>query len=291
MVESRGARLVRIAEARGAASRPGRSGRRARVLVCCRGRSWLRAVRARFARSRGQVGDTLRIGWRGRAMRPKHARRAVLLDVGIWRFCVHMHTKRLRRRSAPPPPLPLGALRACPARCGASAGLSSCDRSPPPAIAPLHLRSLPSICDRPTPPAAIAPLHFQSLLSISVFSVPPVILSSICDCLPLPKIAPFHLSLGPWPGSRHALALVSPWRALSAAESPACLESQLTRTRMGPCHAAVPRRSAVARCHGRMGSGNIRVPCKPSNPRAGRPTAGVASHGESPASTGPGPAR
>jgi hypothetical protein len=49
---------------------------------------------------------------------------------------------------------------------------STCDRFPPPAIAPLHLRSLPSTCDRslsPTiaytppviafPPPAIAPLH------------------------------------------------------------------------------------------------------------------------------------
>jgi len=66
---------------------------------------------------------------------------------------------------------------------------STCNRFPLPAIAPLHLRSLPSTCGRFPPPAiaypppAIAPLHLRSLPSVS----------RECDRLPPPLIAPLLL--------------------------------------------------------------------------------------------------
>jgi hypothetical protein len=56
---------------------------------------------------------------------------------------------------------------------------STCDRFPLPAIAPLHLRSLPSTCGR-SPPPAIASLHLRSL-------------HSTCDRSPPPAVASLHL--------------------------------------------------------------------------------------------------
>ena len=84
---------------------------------------------------------------------------------------------------------------------------SGTDRSPPPLIAPLRLRSLPS-CDRslpppiaPLPPPAITPLrvHLQSLPSTCDRSPLPAIvpllrsLPSTCYRSPPPVIAPLHL--------------------------------------------------------------------------------------------------
>ena len=78
---------------------------------------------------------------------------------------------------------------------------STCDRSPPPAIARLHLRSLPSTCDR-SPPRAIAPLHLRSRPSTWECSAPsesaphqwdrsPHLrpLPSTCDRFPPPETA------------------------------------------------------------------------------------------------------
>jgi hypothetical protein len=63
---------------------------------------------------------------------------------------------------------------------------STCDRSTAPAIVSLHLRSLPSTCNLsppPTiayPPPAIAPLHLRSL-------------PSTCNRFPPPAMASLHL--------------------------------------------------------------------------------------------------
>ena len=72
----------------------------------------------------------------------------------------------------------------------------TCDRSPPPLIAPLHLRSLPSTCDRSLPPA-IAPFFPRSFLrtlpSTCDRSPPPRSLPSTCDRSSSPLIASLHL--------------------------------------------------------------------------------------------------
>ena len=66
--------------------------------------------------------------------------------------------------------------------------------SPPPAIAPVHLRSLPSTSDR-SPLPAIAYFHLGLLPSIS-------------DCSPLPLIAPLHLQLPPFTCNRSPPSLI-----------------------------------------------------------------------------------
>jgi hypothetical protein len=84
---------------------------------------------------------------------------------------------------------------------------SSWNCSPPPAIAPLRLQSLPSTCNSSPPPVslpstcqcnrslppAITLLHLQSLPSASERSLPPSIAPLYLQSLPLPAIAPLHL--------------------------------------------------------------------------------------------------